>query len=236
MEITNALAILDQLPIHSWSYPRILVGILVERSISYADDVFMQFLRIAQQGPSFSDVKYGRTDVTRNIMATQLLESNYTHLLMLDVDHVHPTDIIQRLARWVLLMPEVQVVSGMNFRRGEPFDPVAGSYEPDARKRSVMTEWTRGLIKVHESGAASLLVAREVFEKLEPPWFFNIYDEVWRNSYPGEDIGFSRKCRAAGIPIYVDTTTSSPHCTTVTITEETFRAYMEAHPERFKNE
>lgn len=230
----NVLSVLDQLPINSWAYPRIILGIPLERSVSYADQVFFNFMQIASQGPAMFDMPYGRIDVTRNLMATALLQSTYTHVLMLDIDHKHPLDIIQRLARWPLIFPEVKVVSGLNFRRGEPYDPVAGTdYDIDG-KRAILTDWPEGLFKVKEVGGGSLLVHREVFEQLEPPWFFNVYDHVWENSYPGEDIGFSRKCAEAGIDVYVDGSTSSPHCTDNLITRETFDAYRAMHPERFK--
>lgn len=97
-------------------------------------------------------------------------------------------------------------------------------------RRGTMVDWEQGLVEVDECGGASLLVHRGVFEEIEPPWFFNIYTDVWADNWPGEDIGFSRKCRAAGIKIYVDTTTSSPHCGDGLVTEETYRAYLAANP------
>jgi len=189
--------------------------------------------------PAFAPEAYGRIDVVRNKLVIKLLQSQqFTHLLMLDVDHVHPPDIIERLAKWVLLDPDIRVVSGLNYRRGAPFDPVCRVYGPEGspfRKRMMMLEWEQGLIRVDEVGGGSLLVHRSVFEQLEPPWFFNIYDEVWENSWPGEDMGFSRKCQEAGIAMYVDSTTTSPHCTEGLITEDTFRNYIEAHPEEIRD-
>jgi hypothetical protein len=37
---------------------------------------------------------------------------------------------------------------------------------------------------------------------------------------------FSAKCREAGIPLWVDTTTTSPHIGTQLIDERTYRAYI----------
>ena len=231
----NLLTMLDVLPISSWTYPRILLGIPLERSISHADEVFFPFMKIATQGPVFIEGKYGRTDVVRNQMVKELLLSTYTHLLMLDVDHNHPSNIIQHLAKWVLLYgDEVPVICGLNFRRKAPYDPVAGILSINGA-RPLMVEWDKGLMQVDECGAASLLVSRSVFEQMEPPWFANIYDDVWNNNWPGEDIYFARKCKKLDIPFFVDTTLSSPHATTSMITEQTFRNYMEAHPEEFKD-
>ena len=232
-QMNERLAVLNTIPISTWTYPRVLVGILLERAISHADKVFWPFMHLASLGPAFCEQSHGRIDYVRNRMVIDLLQSDYTHLLMLDVDHIHPHDIVQRLARWVVLDPEVRVVSGINFRRGKPFDPVFGNYNGQ-KKRMTTVEWDQGLIQADEVGAASLLVHRSVFEEMEPPWFFNVYESVWENDWPGEDIGFCRKLKALNIPIHIDTTTTSPHITDGVITEQTFRDYMAAHPQEFR--
>lgn len=233
-EMNERLQVLQTIPISTWAYPRVLVGILLERSISHADKVFWPFMHLAMMGPAFTEQTHGRIDYVRNRMVMDLLASDYSHLLMLDIDHIHPPDIIQRLARWVILDPNVRVVSGINFRRGKPFDPVFGNYNGQ-KKRMTTVEWDEGLIQAEEVGAASLLVHRSVFEEMEPPWFFNVYDNVWENDWPGEDIGFCRKLNAMGIPIHIDTTTTSPHITDGVITEQTFRDYMAANPQEFRD-
>jgi hypothetical protein len=218
--------ILNTLPIGSWPYPRILFNVLLERSIGHADEVFWPLMDIACQGPAMIHQPYTRTVVARNHLALELLKSDFTHILMLDIDHVHPINIIQMLARWVLLdHKKYQVVGGLNFRRTPPFDPCAfyardnGIYAP--------AEWEKGaLLHVDAIGTGSILIAREVFEQLEPPWFFDLYDDVMRDNWPGEDIGFSRKCRDAGIDMWVDTEVTSPHLSNTLITEATFRKYM----------
>ena len=229
----NPLEVLDKLPISSWPYPRIVVGIPMERSMSHADKVFYPFWSIAQQGLPIINMPYGRTDMVRNKFAITLLKSNYTHLLMLDIDHKHPRGIVQRLARWVIARPEVKVVGGLNFRRGQPFDPSCflrgedGFLYPPA-------EWAEGLIKVDVIGTGTILIAREVFELIEPPWFYNDYNRVWEDRWPGEDIGFSELCGANGIDLWVDTTTTSPHMIDHWVDENTFREYIRSEPERIK--
>jgi len=153
---------------------------------------------------------------------------------MLACDHAHPSNIIQSLARWTLLFDDVYVVSGMNFRRKAPYDPVMGNLTKHG-DRPIVVEWQPGLMPVDECGAASLLVHREVFETLPYPWFQNMYDEsdVMNHSWPGEDIYFARQCKEYGYTFYVDTTTTSPHCTSTLITEETFRQFLENNPEDF---
>jgi hypothetical protein len=227
---------LNTLPIASWAWPRILVAIPLERSISNASLVFHRFLEIASQGVAFLKQDYTRTDLARNRFAIKLLESNYTHLLMLDVDHVHPVDIVQKLARWPLMNPDVKVVGGLNFRRSEPYEPCCFFKDPVTGGVNAPADWSAGLLKVDYIGTGSILIAREVFEAIEPPWFFNIYNIAanWADEWPGEDIGFSEKCQKAGIDMYVDTTTTSPHVGDRLIGEKTFRAYLEQHPEKYQ--
>ncbi len=220
----NPLEVLNRQPISAWPYPRILTGVLQERAMSYASYVFYDFWDIAMQGAPIIKMPYIRTDIARNKMAIQVLRSDYTHLLMLDIDHRHPTQIIQRLARWVLLKPEIKVVGGMNFRRGEPFDPCCGFWD-DEDDGGILrpTEWDKGLIKVDMVGTGSLLIAREVFELIPPPWFGFDYSKVWKDLWPGEDIWFSHLCNEYGVDLYVDTTCTSPHMTTAMITEASYK-------------
>lgn len=227
---------LSTLPIASWAWPRILVAIPLERTISHASLVFHRFMEIAAQGPALLKQDYTRTDLARNRFAMKLLQSQYTHVLMLDIDHIHPADIVQRLARWPMMNPEIQVVGGLNFRRSEPYEPCAFLTDEKTGTVNALASWGPGLAEVDYLGTGSMLIAREVFEKIEPPWFFNVYgvEANWADEWPGEDIGFSEKCKKAGVKMYVDTTTTSPHVSERLITEQTFRAYLEKHPEKYQ--
>lgn len=215
-------------PVGAWEWPKILLCIPLERALSYADKCFWNFMMIARTGAAFLPMSYMRTDLYRNKVATELLKSDFTHLIMLDADHQHPFDIVQRLARWVIADPEIKVVGGLNFRRGEPYEPCAFMQDNQGGVYSI-AEWEQGLVQVDAIGTGSILISREVFETLEPPWFYNIYDHAWTDHYPGEDIGFSKKCYDAGIPLYVDTTTTSPHILEAFVTEDTFRGYLAEH-------
>src|SRR3990172_6237574 len=127
--------------------PRPVIGVLLERALSHADKAFFPLLGIAQQGWPFMKMPYGRTDLVRNKMVLSLLQSQHTHLIMLDVDHIHPMDIVQRLMRRFLENPKLQIVGGLNFRRGEPYDPCAFIRVDDGRYLP-MSEWSEGLIRV----------------------------------------------------------------------------------------
>ena len=218
--------VLETWPVRSWDWPRIVLGVPQERAMSYSDSVFYNFFAIAQQGVPIIPMPHGRIDVTRNKFAIQLLRSDFTHLLMLDIDHKHPWDIVQRLARWVLADDKIQIVGGMNYRRSAPFEPCAGFWGNDGLWYPP-AEWEPGLMKVDMLGTASILIAREVFELIPPPWFANDYSLVWQDTWPGEDIGFSKLCNEYGIDLHVDTTTISPHLADSLVGEGTYRKHLE---------
>ena len=209
---------------------RVMVGLLPERNGVPSAEILFDLIAIAQRGHPFVRMPYTRTDLARNSLAEHLLrETQFTHLLMLDADHRHPQDIVERLSRWVVKDPGRLVVAGMAFRRGVPFDPCIFMESNDGTGSTyVPAEWERGLMRVDLSGTAAMLISRKVFEQLPRPWFAYDYGSAEQPQYPGEDIWFCRQCQRAGIPIYVDTTTVSPHLLESWVNEQTFRSYLEA--------
>lgn len=208
---------------------RPIIGVPLERSISHADKVFYNFIAIAQQGFPFIRMNYTRTDLARNKFAQHVLASDFTHLIMLDLDHVHPIDIVQRLMRHFAHHPEIQVVGGLNFRRGEPYDPCAFIRGKDRRYYPI-AEWDDdALIRVDAIGTGSIAISRDVFTKIEPPWFWNDYSRAKDDVWPGEDMGFAEKCQIAGISMYVDTSLTSPHLIDAVVEEESYREFIRSH-------
>jgi len=209
--------------------PKVLVGIPVERTIPTA--AFWGFLQIVQQGYAFTCLPYMRCDVARNQIVKEFLSpanSVFTHLLMLDMDHVHPPDIVERLARHVEQDPSKLVIGGLNFKRTAPFEPCFFLRAGDGQYFT-LTDWRPGLLKVDILGTGSILIAREVFSRIKPPWFSYSYKadmslDNWPEAWPGVDVTFSKFCTVAGIDMWVDTTTTSPHITESLVEETAFRA------------
>lgn len=230
-------SVLDTYPIMNWDNPRILVAFLLERTISYADFVFPACMQIAAQGPAVLNLPYMRTDLARNRASIELLKSNFTHLLMLDIDHVHPHNIIQRLAKWVVEDPKkYQVVGGLNFRRSAPYDPCAYRVAKDGTMTTVAWDENDTILEVDRLGTGSIMISREVFEALPPPWFTNDYSQAWRDAWPGEDIGFSKLCRENGIKLWVDVTVTSPHFTPSIIDGASWEHWKANNPQYLTSE
>lgn len=226
-------SILHRFPISDWEWPKIVVFIPILPALPFADEIMPHFLEIARTGVHFFYHPYGSIDSVRNRVAEGLLRSDFTHVLMLDGDQKHPADIIQKMARWVIQKPDRLVVAGLYFNRRPPYLPLAWIKQDDGYFYQIH-KWEKGLIEdVDLVAAGCLLINREVFERIERPWFYHDYTGIQERkadfNYPTEDIGFCNKVRAAGIQICLDTSIHSPHAASTFIDEQTYRTYYEMH-------
>ena len=158
----------------------------------------------------------------RNVLVEAFLETGKEWLLMVDTDMELPTDVVDRLKRHA--SPD-RVVGALCFafdRRSRGMAPTMYVGE----RLTPVTEWEPGaLVPVWSTGAACLLIHRDVFAKLERPWFRQSTD----GSY-GEDQGFCMNLALAGIELAVDTSTVAGHSKglVVGLTDWTGRSKMEA--------
>lgn len=222
-------SVLKKWPVCNWAYPKIAVFIPWMQALPYADEVLPSFLEIARQGAPFIHMSYGYAERVHNLAAWELLaHEEWTHILVLDSDHVHPPDIIQRIARHVIEDPNRWIVGGLNYRRSAPYSPCILVEHEGKAARPV--EWHEtGLMEVQSIGTANIMIARQVFEQLEPPWFINEYQEQIHTT-GGYDTYFCNKARAAGIKIWCDMGLTSPHMASHRIGEQTFRTHMKMNP------
>jgi len=214
-----------------------VIGVPLERSISYADDVFPWIVGLAQQGWAFAHQGYNRTDVARNHFAKHLLsDDRFTHLIMLDLDHRHPLNIIQRFASLLAERPDIKILSGLAYRRTKPYEPLM--YVKDEKGEYwKLREWAPGaVISVDAVGTPCICIDREVFEALDYPYFWYDYREVAvTEKWITEDITFCESARAAGFRIYVDTRIVSPHLTPGAVDGKVFEEYIERFGEGEEN-
>lgn len=207
---------------------RVLVTVPMERTAP--SESFWNFFAIAGHGFGFVPSPYGRVDVQRNTFGKLVAATypEYTHLCMLDLDHAHPHDVVERLARHVIADPTKKVIGGINFRRGAPYDPCIFIPDSTGKWRPPM-KWGKGVYQVAGIGFGCILIDATIFKEVEGPWFGYTYQHFDEEVYPSEDIWFSTLMEKHGIPIYVDTTTTSPHLTAVTIDEASFRSFVAQH-------
>lgn len=142
-------------------------------------------------------VDWARDDLARSGLkeVSPFSGEPFTHFLWLDSDHIFKPDLACQLARH-----NVDAVSALYFhRKGDP-KPVVfvrNEKDPTGYKHFTILEVPARLVEVDAFGFGACLIRREVFEKIEEPWFC-ITSEC------GEDIAFARKARLAGIKLHLD--------------------------------
>ena len=130
--------------------------------------------------------------------------TEFTHHLWVDDDMciVDPDALMKLLAR------DKPIVSALYCRADWPHYPILlKEYGVD---KNILFEYEYAdkpypknqLVPVDAIGFGFVLIKREVYEKIQPP-YFKWVDEG--NTQYGEDVYFSNKARAAGFKVYVDT-------------------------------
>ena len=172
---------------------------------------------------------YGRTDVTRQGLCEVFLEKSDRlddTLVLLDVDHEHPTRIVELLTK-----NDVPVVVPLMFRRQEPYQCCAFRRDGDGQLHHLAT-FPPGLHRMDAVGSGAVAIQRralEAFQAAGHKWFFKY--EYLDDYAPSEDMYFSKICEASGVEMYVDTTIETPHIGLATVDRDVHDAYLADHPE-----
>lgn len=159
-----------------------------------------------------------KVDEARNeIMKVWLQETDDDYLLMLDTDMVPPEDTIERL-----LAHDKDIVGGLCFVAGvgsavRPTLHVVREDKDGKPYIDILYDYPRNqLVKVDATGAACILIKREVAEymweargiKHPMPWFaFGMHNGI----KIGEDVSFCLTAAKCGFEVYVDTSLEVPH-------------------------
>ncbi len=204
-------------------------SVLPERSIG--EYAFMASLALASRagnmGYSYITSNCQRTDVARNRLCgafRKIATDPNDVLVMLDCDHAHPHDTIERL---VDRDPALGVVGALAFRRGEPFFPCFFIRGENGKLHQPL-QFTGDLMQCTIVGTGAIAIRRWVLDAIAeagyPAPFVYEYNEDMHatGEYQSEDITFGFTCEKLGIPHYVDTSLVIPHLTTSAIDQTTW--------------
>jgi len=195
--------------------PKVLIGVPCERAVMVeALDGLIQIAgRVKRYGWTWFNFGYRRTDIARNMMAHWLVDhKGIDYLCMLDSDHKHPGDIVERLVACAMADPRIKIVGGMNYRRGQGHEPMAYRYVSDHQMVPIKPPAESVLVQVDAISTSAILIHREVFEALKPPWFQYLYNHYDKGLNSSEDISFCRRIRKeTDYEIWVHTGIVSPH-------------------------
>lgn len=198
--------------------------------VSVGEYAFMASLAVASRagnmGYSYMTSGRMRTDVARNKLCAafrQIATDPDDVLVMLDCDHVHPHDIIERL---IDHEPEKGVVGALAFRRGEPYFPCFFLRAPDGTIRQPL-QFTGDLMRCTIVGTGAIAIRRWVLDKVAdayPAPFAYEYDATMfqTGEFQSEDVSFGYRCEALGIDHWCDTGLVTPHLTTSAIDDHTW--------------
>lgn len=141
-------------------------------------------------------------DIAREELVEKALEDkNNTHIFFLDTDMIpeKPKDINECIAS--LLAVDSPIVSGIYKAKQKSGFPYAAWYESvmdDGKKTFTPIQgWTGNFFSVDVTGLGCSLIKREVFEKIERPWF------SWDYNQPSEDFYFFLKAKKYGFPCWI---------------------------------
>lgn len=133
----------------------------------------------------------------RQELVLEALSAGCSHILFLDTDMRFPKELIERL-----IAHDKPIVACNYATRRMPIKTVAFKTSSDWDCVYTTPDST-GLEPVVAVGMGAMLIKREVFEKLEMPWFIIGYHPQ-THEFSGEDIFFCRQARKAGYDILID--------------------------------
>jgi hypothetical protein len=202
---------------------KIMIGIPMSRPIEFR--VFESFVKMANQRGHheymFCMTQNSLVHDARESIVEQFLKSECEALMFIDSDMVfHPLSI------YYLERHKLPFVTAKAFKRVAPYQPCFYSKieeQPDGKcYLESPVEYGEGLLPIDGAGMACCLIRREVFDKVQKPYFFP--RDGW-----GEDLSFCYKLKQAGVQMYVDTTLQFGHLAQVPIFEEDFKEYYNKH-------
>jgi GT2 family glycosyltransferase len=187
---------------------------ILTRTISYAP--FWQTVTSLQIPPGSSLITSEGTAISfqRNAAVEHLLANpELAWLWFLDDDHLIPPATCA-----TLLAHNLPIVGGLYYTRRDPLRLTAMRLSRDEAGRPsafhpLKPPLKPGLHQVDGMGMGCTLIRREVFEKVENPWF--LADQYGLQN--GEDFYFCLKAGDAGYKIYVDSSVRIGHLTTMAI-------------------
>lgn len=177
----------------------------------------------------FSPASYNVAEA-RNVITKAAMDADprVTHVFMLDDDMVPPPDTVTRL-----LARDLPIVGALCHSRAAPYQPILYRRHGPAPEDGFgfVYDYPRGeLIEVDGTGAAALLVKREVFESVGRRFGAGRW---WATDHPvgsgaGEDLSFCARAKECGFGVYVDTSLEVGHLGEVTIDSRTAKALRDA--------
>ena len=202
--------------------PKVMIGLPTMGSLhTLLVSIILKWMSDAMNSGSYGLSVYPTMSVqpvdnARNHIVEEFLKSDCTHLLFVDSDTLPPYNALQKL-----LLQNKDIISGLTpiIEHDENRKNDSNGYY---RKLNVVglndkfVEPYLGTIEVKGAGSSCILIKREVFEKMQKPYYrFQYQDDNGKYVVIGEDILFTIKAKELGFKIWADTSLICKHEKTI---------------------
>lgn len=173
--------------------------------------------------------EFTRGDITRAGLCDEFLDSKFDALLLLDLDMIHPRDMLENLRSW-----DVDMVTAHYWKRQTPMESVVGI--GDKWPYESLKEFpTSGLMEVKTSGFGAVLIKRKVIEdvaaivpKGEHPMAIGPAPEMANGEVPmGSDMRFFHYAQSLGYKLWLDCGVESLHACNMWLSRDLYRRLKE---------
>ena len=103
----------------------------------------------------------------RNILTTQAIAADASHILFIDSDHIMPVDMLDKLIE----NADSAMVSGLICKRGYPYETVVFKFNKAAQLKQVMVEANGDILEVDACAMGCTLINLRKLSALNTPYF-----------------------------------------------------------------
>ena len=169
---------------------------------------------------------------SRDHLAKQAIKYEADYVFWLDSDMVFEPDTLARMMKTLDEHPEIDILSGLYFRRVAPYTPVVfDQMDIDDEEKAYFTEFKEipdGLFPVGACGFGCVLMRAEVFLDIQAR-FERMFAPMAGN---GEDIAFCWRARQCGLSIWCDPSIKLGHVGYSTVTREVYETFEQVRRKR----
>ena len=166
---------------------------------------------------------------SRNKLAAMAVEMEADYVLWLDSDMVFPPDTLDRMLQVLDEHPEIDVLSGLYFRRGAPFSPVLFSKLEIGEDGVLVFEDQKDLpdelFEIAGCGFGCVLMRTDLLLDIAAKEGGGVWFTPIANA--GEDCAFCIRARREGYRIFCDPSISLGHMGYAPITKAFYQATKE---------
>ena len=166
---------------------------------------------------------------SRNRLAGMAVEMEADYILWLDSDMVFQPDTLERMIKVLDEHPEIDVLSGLYFRRGQPFTPVLFSkLEVNEKGTLEFADYDvlpDDLFEIAGCGFGCVLMRTDCLLDIAMQEGGGVWFTPIANA--GEDCAFCIRARKYGYKIYCDPNIHLGHMAYTPVTKSFYKAYKE---------